>query len=157
MSILSNLKPRAGAKERRKRVGRGESSGMGKTSTRGNKGQKSRTSIDIMIGFEGGQMPLHRRSPKWGFNQRFRIRYWLVNLQDLNANFKAGETVSPQHLVDRGLIRSLKRPVKILGTGKLDHALSVSAHAFSEAAKKSIESVKGSSTKLDWVAKKSAA
>jgi len=154
MSLLSNLQPRSGSKHRTKRIGRGESSGWGKTSGRGHKGQKSRSSAHIPVGFEGGQMPLHRRSPKWGFNQLNRRLFHIVNLSDLNERFQKSEEVTPERLKEVRLIRDLKRPVKILAKGKLEHPLKISAHAFSDAAIKEIESAKGEVKKLEWKKKK---
>jgi len=154
VSLLSNLQPSPGSKPSRKRKGRGESSGLGKTAGRGHKGQKARSSAGIPIGFEGGQMPLHRRSPKWGFNQRFRNIHWIVNLRDVEKKFKAGETVSPESLKEKALIRNLDRPVKILGVGKLESKLNFSAHAFSKSAEEQIKASKGELKKLDWKKKK---
>jgi len=156
MSMLSKLKPRKGSKKGRKRVGRGESSGWGKTAGRGHKGQLARSSADVPIGFEGGQMPLHRRSPKWGFTQNFRTRYHIVNLSKLSERFTTGEEVSPETLLSKGLIRNLESPVKILGTGELKTALKVRAHAISNGAKSKIEASKGSFEGLNWKAKASA-
>ncbi len=156
MTLLSQLKPRAGAKKNRKRVGRGEASGRGKTSTRGHKGQKSRSSAGIHPGFEGGQMPLHRRSPKWGFNQRRRRIFSLVNLGDLSARFLSGSEVGPEELMAKGLVRNSRLPVKILAKGELKHSLKISAHASSEVARAAIEKTGGSLTILAWKPKKTA-
>ena len=155
MSLLSSLKPNQGSKPVGKRKGRGEASGLGKTAGRGHKGQKSRSSAGIPIGFEGGQMPLHRRSPKWGFTQRNRKLHWIVNLKDVQERFKAGEEVSPDSLKAKSLIRNTSRPVKILGTGELKTGLKISAHAFTASAEKAITAAQGESHKLAWKEKKS--
>lgn len=156
MTLLSQLKPRSGSTKSRKRVGRGEASGKGKTSTRGHKGQKSRSSAGIHPGFEGGQMPLHRRSPKWGFTQRRRRVFSLVNLGDLSSRFSSGSEVGPDELVAKGLVRNSKLPVKILAKGELKHSLKISAHAVSEVAKAAIEKAGGSLSILAWKPKKTA-
>lgn len=149
MSLLSQLKPRKGSREKTKRLGRGEASGLGKTSGKGHKGQRARSSPDIGLGFEGGQMPLHRRSPKWGFTQLNRRRFTVVNVEDLDKRFKSGDEVSPESLKKVGLIKSVSLPVKILGKGGLKNSLKVSAHAYSASAKSSIESAKGQVTILE--------
>lgn len=154
MSLLSELKPRQGAKRPRHRVGRGESSGWGKTAGRGHKGQKARSSFNILRGFEGGQMPLHRRSPKWGFTQRVRTRYHLVHLADLEEKFKVGEEITPDTLLQKKMIRNLHQPVKVLSDGELNSSFNISAHAASEAAKKKIEAAKGTFNLLPWKQKK---
>ena len=139
MMKLTDLRPARGAKKRRKRVGRGPGSGHGKTATKGHKGQKARSGGGVRPGFEGGQMPLHRRAPKRGFKNLFRREYAVVNLSDL-ARFPAGSVVDVDQLVEAGLIkRSQRSLVKILGDGVLQHALTVKAHAFSESAKAKIE------------------
>src|ERR1700720_216463 len=127
---LSNLKPPKGAKHAKKRIGRGQGSGNGKTAGRGHKGQKSRSGYKFKRGFEGGQMPLHRRIPKRGFHNPFGKDYAVVNLESLKA-FAAGDVVTPESLRERGLTHSASRPVKILGDGELNAALTVRAHAFS--------------------------
>jgi len=156
MSLLSKLKPRKGAREKKKRLGRGPGSGLGKTSGKGHKGQLARSSPDIGVSFEGGQMPLHRRSPKWGFTQFNRRVYTVVNLSDLQERFSAGEEVTPEVLKAKRVISSLKNPIKVLGTGELKNSLKISAHAFSEKAKTAIEGAKGTATILNWKTKKSA-
>jgi large subunit ribosomal protein L15 len=137
---LSELKDRPGARKTRKRIGRGIGSGKGKTGGRGGKGQTARAGVAIK-GFEGGQMPIHRRLPKRGFTNIFRVEYDIVNLRDLAA-FDAGDTVNPEILVAARLTRK-NRPVKILGDGELQKALTVSAHKFSASAKASIEKAGG--------------
>jgi large subunit ribosomal protein L15 len=132
---LSNVRAPKKATEKRKRVGRGMGSGMGKTSTRGHKGQRSRSGSRILRGFEGGQMPLHRRMPKRGFTNIFRKQYAIVNLEALAA---LGETtITPEVLRNAGVVKT-KHPVKILGDGELTTALTVQAHKFSKSAQEKI-------------------
>ena len=138
---LHQLAPAAGATHYRKRVGRGPGSGHGKTAGRGYKGQKSRTGYRHMRGFEGGQMPLHRRLPKRGFTNIFRVEYEIVNISDLDR-FDAGTEVTPDALSAVRLTRK-NRPVKILGDGQLQKALTVSAHKFSASARSRIEAAGG--------------
>lgn len=141
---LNNLKAPPGATHKKKRVGRGPGSGLGKTSGRGNKGQKSRSGYSGMRGFEGGQMPLHRRLPKRGFTNIFKREWAEVNLADLEKAFDAGATVTPESLVERGLIRrAMQKSVVILGRGELKKSLTVSAHRFSKSAKEKIEAAGG--------------
>jgi large subunit ribosomal protein L15 len=129
---LSNLKPAPGAKQTRKRVGRGPGSGNGKTAGRGNKGAQSRSGYSYKRGFEGGQMPLHRRLPKRGFNnEMFRTEYAVVNLDQLEAQFDKGATVSPDAMRDAGLVRGKRLPIKVLARGEISKALTVQAHKFS--------------------------
>ena len=140
---LHDLKPRPGAKHRRKRLGQGESSGHGKTSGRGGKGQTARSGSSIRIGFEGGQMPLIRRIPKRGFNNKqFAVRYIPVNLEALNS-FEDGATVDEAVLRLRGLANGREKRLKILGDGELTRKLTVKAHAFSAAARAKIEKLGG--------------
>jgi large subunit ribosomal protein L15 len=140
---LHNLKPARGAVRGRKRVGRGPGSGLGKTSGRGEKGQKSRSGFSQKPGFEGGQMPLHRRVPKRGFsNARFRKEYSLVNLARLDG-FEAGTIVTPEVLLERGVIRKLRDGVKVLAKGALTKALTVRAHKFSAKAQEAIAGAGG--------------
>ncbi|MHC1769573.1 MAG: 50S ribosomal protein L15 [Verrucomicrobiia bacterium] len=140
---LHDLKPRHGAKHRRKRLGQGESSGHGKTSGRGGKGQTARSGSSIRIGFEGGQMPLIRRLPKRGFNNtRHATRYIPVNLEALNQ-FDDGAQVDEALLRNRGLAKGRGAGIKILGTGELKRKLQVTAHAFSSSAKAKIEGIGG--------------
>ncbi len=140
---LHNLKPRPGAKHRRKRLGQGESSGHGKTSGRGGKGQTARSGGSIRIGFEGGQMPLFRRIPKRGFNNtRFATVYLPVNLEALN-DFTDGSRVDEAALRAAGLANGDAQGIKILGVGELMKKLSVVAHAFSASAKAKIEAKGG--------------
>jgi len=138
---LSTLKAPKGANSKRKRVGRGMGSGMGKTSTRGHKGQGSRSGSRLMRGFEGGQMPLHRRLPKRGFTNIFRVEYATVNL-DRIAELGQKE-VTPEVLKKAGLIRSQNDLVKVLGNGELKSALTVHAHKFSKSAAEKIAKAGG--------------
>jgi len=138
---VHDLAPAPGATHYRKRVGRGPGSGHGKTAGRGYKGQRSRTGYRHQRGFEGGQMPLHRRLPKRGFTNIFRVEYDIVNISDLDR-FEAGAAVTPEALSDLRLTRK-NRPVKILGDGKIQKALTVSAHKFSASAKAGIEAAGG--------------
>src|SRR6201995_2188367 len=128
---LSNVRAPKKAAENKKRVGRGMGSGMGKTSTRGHKGQRSRSGSRMMRGFEGGQMPLHRRMPKRGFTNIFRQEYNIVNLDRLAA--LGEDTITPDVLRKSGVI-STKHPVKVLGNGELSSAITVHAHKFSKSA-----------------------
>jgi large subunit ribosomal protein L15 len=137
---LSTIKAPRKATEKRKRVGRGMGSGMGKTSTRGHKGQGSRSGSRLLRGFEGGQMPLHRRLPKRGFKNIFREEYAIVNLDRLAA---LGETeITPDVLKKAGVV-SGNKPVKILGDGELKSAITVHAHKFSKAAQEKITKAGG--------------
>src|SRR3989441_3586780 len=151
---LHDLKPRPGAKHRRKRLGQGESSGHGKTSGRGGKGQTARSGSSIRIGFEGGQMPLIRRIPKRGFNNaRHTTRYLPVNLEALNR-FDDGARVDEAAIRGAGLANGRGEGIKILGDGELTRKLTVTAHAFSASARATI-AAKGGSCEL-VAAKKSA-
>jgi large subunit ribosomal protein L15 len=148
MAELHDLSPVPGSHRDRKRVGRGPGSGTGKTAGRGQKGQKARSGGSIPAGFEGGQMPLHRRIPKRGFHNRNRVEYQVVNVGDLSG--LSGE-VTLSTLRSAGLVGSLRKPVKILGNGDLDVALQVTAHAFSASAKKKIEGAGGTVAVRDRV------
>jgi len=140
---LRDLKPPKGAKHTKKRVGRGEGSGSGVTSGRGNKGQKSRSGYHHKRGFEGGQMPLQRRVPKRGFFNPFRVEYAVVNLDTLADRFAAGTEVTPELLRERRLVRSNAKLVKILARGDIDTALTVKAHRFSRKASEKIAAAGG--------------
>jgi large subunit ribosomal protein L15 len=140
---LSNLKPKKGARHAKRRVGRGPGSGHGKTSGRGEKGQKSRSGYSRMLGFEGGQMPLHRRLPKRGFTNIFKKEYAVVNLADLER-FDEGATVDEATLRQARLVKGRNDGVKILGVGKLSKKLTVVATKFSASARKQIEAAGGS-------------
>ncbi|MGI5822790.1 MAG: 50S ribosomal protein L15 [Dethiobacteria bacterium] len=140
---LHDLKPPAGARSPAKRVGRGIGSGHGKTSGRGQKGQKARSGGGVRRGFEGGQTPLFQSLPKRGFsNQRFRTAWSIVNIGALNS-FDAGTVITPQLLQESGLIKSLKNGIKILGKGDLAKELTVKAHSFSAQARQKIETAGG--------------
>ncbi|WP_050026983.1 50S ribosomal protein L15 [Verrucomicrobium sp. BvORR034] len=144
---LHNLKPQPGAKHRRKRVGCGESSGHGKTSGRGHKGQKARSGGAIRPGFEGGQMPLHRRLPKKGFNNtQFRDSTEVVNVGDLDGRFDDGAVVNQQSLRDVGLVKRRCDVVKILGDGVVERKLTVQVDKISASAKEKIEKAGGTVT-----------
>jgi len=136
------LKPAKGSRRSRKRVGRGPGSGLGKTSGRGEKGQKSRSGYSMKRGFEGGQMPLHRRIPKRGFKSLFRKEYLTVNVERLNAS-GAGTVVDPAGLKEAGLLHKGRHDVKVLGGGELKVALTVRAHKFTEAAVRKIQDAGG--------------
>ncbi|MGB2629527.1 MAG: 50S ribosomal protein L15 [Candidatus Acidiferrum sp.] len=140
---LSTLRPPKGSRKKKVRVGRGIGSKLGKTSGSGNKGQKSRRGYSRRRGFEGGQMPLHRRIPKRGFHNPFEVNYSVVNLEELNV-FPAGETVTPELLRAHGFVRRAKDPIKVLGDGDLKIKLVVHAHAFSASAKEKIAKAGGS-------------
>ena len=139
---LDELRPAPGANKKRKRVGRGDGSGHGKTSGRGHKGQGARSGGNVQPGFEGGQMPLQRRLPKRGFHNPFRIEMAVVNVAQLDA-LPAGSEATPESLALQGLVRGKHRQVKILGEGSLSKALTVRAHGFSAKAKEKIEAAGG--------------
>jgi len=139
---LSTLGPARGSRKRKVRVGRGMGSKLGKTAGSGNKGQKSRRGYSRRRGFEGGQMPLHRRIPKRGFHNPFGVKYAVINLEELNV-FPEGETVTPELLRAHGFIRSATDPIKVLGDGELKNKLTIRAHAFSASAKEKIAKAGG--------------
>lgn len=139
---LSNLKPKKGSRHAKKRVGRGPGSGHGKTSSRGEKGQKSRSGYSSQIGFEGGQMPLHRRLPKRGFTNIFKKEFAVVNLSDLER-FEAGSSVDEAVLRDSGLLKGRFAGIKVLADGELTKKLTVHAHKFSKTARERIEAAGG--------------
>ena len=139
---LATLRPPAGSRIRKVRVGRGIGSKLGKTSGSGNKGQKSRRGYSRRRGFEGGQMPLHRRIPKRGFHNLFGVTYSVVTLEELNV-FPAGETVTPDLLRAHGFVRRVTDPIKVLGDGELKNKLAMHAHAFSASAKEKIAKAGG--------------
>ena len=146
---LSSLKPAKGSTKNRKRIGRGEGSGKGGTSTRGHKGQKSRSGYSRKIGFEGGQMPLQRRVPKFGFTNINRVAYKAINLDEIEklAEKKGLDTINIEDFVNAGLAKK-KDLIKILGTGKLNKKVEIIAHAFSKSAIAAIEGAKGNAVKL---------
>lgn len=140
---LSTLRGPSGAKRRKKRVGRGEGSGTGVTAGRGHKGQKSRSGYSRQRGFEGGQMPIHRRLPKRGFHSPFRTEYAVVNLDTLAERFEDGAAVTPDSLRERRLVRGVRTLVKILARGELTKRLTVKAHKFSGKAREAITAAGG--------------
>ena len=145
---LSNLKPAAGSKSAKKRIGRGHGSGQGVQAGRGHKGAKSRSGFTFKRGFEGGQMPLHRRIPKRGFTNQFRVEYAVINLDTLEARFEAGTVVTPELLRERGLVHGTRRPIKVLGRGELAKQLTVHAHKFSGTAAEKIAAAGGATEVL---------
>lgn len=146
---LNNLQPAPGSTHRKKRVGRGPGSGLGKTSGRGHKGQKSRSGYSSRPGFEGGQMPLQRRLPKRGFTNIFKKQWIEISLAKIEANFNAGDSVTPEVLHERGLIKKAKHDLVILGNGGVTKALNISSHRFTKTAKDKIEKAGGTATVID--------
>lgn len=142
--MLHELKPVEGARKERKRLGRGISSGTGKTAGKGHKGQKARSGNQPRPGFEGGQIPFFQRIPKRGFNNVNRKEFAIVNINDLNELFNDGDVITPELLLEKGLVKKYLSGVKILGKGQLDKKLTVKAHQFSAAAKEAIENAGGS-------------
>lgn len=139
---LSDLSPSPGSTKKNKRVGRGPGSGHGKTSCKGHKGQKCRSGGGTRVGFEGGQMPLHRRLPKRGFTNIFRQEYAIINLKTLSEI--QDSVVTPEVLLEKGIIKNIKNRIKILGDGEIKKPLTVKAHAFSTSAKDKILKAGGS-------------
>ena len=146
---LNTLKPAPGSRKPRKRVGRGHGSGMGKTSGRGHKGAQSRSGYHFKRGFEGGQMPLHRRVPKRGFHNHFRVEYEVVNLDTLSTRFDAGTVVTLELLREHGLVSGGKRLVKVLARGEVDKALTIRAHKFSGKAAEKIAAAGGTAEAIE--------
>jgi len=155
---LSNLSPAPGSRKKRKRIGRGDGSGTGKTAGRGQKGQKARSGSHMMRpGFEGGQMPLYMRMGKLrGPHMKksmpmgpFRTQTEIVNVGDVAGKFPAGSEVTPELLVESGLLSRVRHPVKVLGEGEVGHALTIRAHAFSASAKAKIEAAGGSAVVIE--------
>ena len=145
---LNNLHPTKGSTHKKKRVGRGPGSGLGKTAGKGHKGQKSRSGYSKKIGFEGGQMPLQRRLPKRGFTNIFKKQWLEVSLAKLEESFNAGDEITPEILHERGLIKKAKHDLVILGNGDVSKALNISAHRFTKAAREKIEKAGGSITEI---------
>lgn len=145
---LNSLKPATGSTHKKKRVGRGPGSGLGKTAGRGEKGQKSRSGYSRKIGFEGGQMPLHRRLPKRGFTNIFKKRWLEVSLASLEQHFEADAEITPEVLHDRGLIKKAKYDVVVLGNGEVSKPLRVSAHRFTKSAREKIEKAGGAAVQI---------
>jgi large subunit ribosomal protein L15 len=139
---LHELSPAPGSKKTRNRVGRGIGSGNGKTAGRGHKGQNARSGGGVRPGFEGGQNPLYRRLPKRGFTNRNRVEYAIVNLQELNK-FAAGTEVTPEVLLESGIVKNAKDGIKVLGTGELTVQLTVKANKFSQSAVEKIQAAGG--------------
>ena len=145
---LNNLRPPKGAKHAKKRIGRGQGSGNGKTAGRGHKGAKSRSGFTFKRGFEGGQMPLHRRVPKRGFFNLFRVEYAVVNLDDIAERFDAGTVVTPELLRERGVIHGGSLQIKVLARGDIAKKLTVRAHKFSGKAAEKIAAAGGATEQL---------
>jgi large subunit ribosomal protein L15 len=145
---LSDLKPSEGSKKKRKRVGRGQGSGNGVQAGRGHKGAQSRSGFTFKRGFEGGQMPLHRRIPKRGFHSPFRVEYAVVNLDVLAERFEEGTVVTPDLLRERGVVRTARQPIKILARGEIGKKLTVQAHKFSGKAAEKIAAAGGATEVL---------
>jgi len=145
---LSNLRPPKGAKHAKKRVGRGQGSGQGKTAGRGHKGAQSRSGHQSKRGFEGGQMPLHRRVPKRGFRNPFRVEYRVVNLDVIAERFDAGTEITPEMLRGAGLVKGGRGPIKILARGDVAKALTIRAHKFSGRAAEKIAAAGGTAEVL---------
>src|SRR5256885_16081534 len=153
---LNNLHPSSGSTHKKKRVGRGPGSGLGKTAGRGNKGQKSRSGYSSKIGFEGGQMPLQRRLPKRGFTNIFKKQWIEISLAKIEESFKAGDDVTPQILHDRGLIKKAKHDLVILGNGEVSKKLNISGHRFTKTAREKIEKAGGTATQIKKAAEAAA-
>ena len=145
---LENLKPAPGSTHAKKRIGRGHGSGQGTQAGRGHKGAQSRSGYSFKRGFEGGQMPLHRRVPKRGFHNPFRVEYEVVNLDTLGARFEAGTVVTAELLAEHRLISGAKARLKVLGRGELGKALTVRAHRFSGKAAEKIAAAGGATEQL---------
>ena len=145
---LNNLHPAPGSTHKKKRLGRGPGSGLGKTSGKGHKGQKSRSGYSSRPGFEGGQMPLQRRWPKRGFTNIFKKQWIEISLAKIEENFNAGDDVNPEVLHTRGLIKKAKHDLVILGNGEITKKLNISAHRFTKSAKEKIEKAGGTATEI---------
>ena len=146
---LNNLRPPKGMKHAKKRIGRGQGSGNCKTAVRGHKGAKSRSGFTFKRGFEGGQMPLHRRVPKRGFHNPFRVEYAVVNLDALAALFDAGTVVTPDLMREKGLVHGKRALIKVLARGDVSKALTVKAHKFSGKAAEKLAAAGGASEVLE--------
>ena len=143
---LNNLHPAKGSTHRKKRLGRGPGTGLGKTSGRGEKGQKSRSGYSMKIGFEGGQMPLHRRLPKRGFTNIFKKKWIEVSLAALEKQFAENDEVTPELMHHRGIIKKAKHDIVVLGNGEVTKSLKISAHRFTKSAREKIEKAGGTVT-----------
>ncbi len=148
---LNNLSPAPGSTHKKKRIGRGPGSGLGKTAGKGHKGQKSRSGYSRKIGFEGGQMPLQRRLPKRGFTNIFKKKWVEISLAKLEENFGANDEITPEILHERGLIKKAKHDLVILGSGEVSKALKISAHRFTKSAKEKIENAGGSVNEINKI------
>ena len=146
---LNNLHPAKGSTHKKKRLGRGPGSGLGKTAGRGEKGQKSRSGYSSKIGFEGGQMPLHRRLPKRGFTNIFKKQWIEISLESLEKHFGANDEVTPEIMHRRGLIKKAKRDIVVLGNGDIKKALRISAHRFTRSAREKIEKAGGAANLIE--------
>src|SRR5438094_4117934 len=143
---LNNLRPAKGSTHKKKRLGRGPGTGLGKTAGRGHKGQKSRSGYSSKVGFEGGQMPLHRRLPKRGFTNIFKKQWIEVSLEALDRSFDANTEITPEVLHKRGIIKKAKHDIVVLGNGNISKALKISAHRFTKSAREKIEKAGGAVT-----------
>ena len=148
---LNNLSPAPGSTHKKKRIGRGPGSGLGKTAGKGHKGQKSRSGYSRKIGFEGGQMPLQRRLPKRGFTNIFKKKWVEISLAKSEENFGANDEITPEILHERGLIKKAKHDLVILGSGEVSKALKISAHRFTKSAKEKIENAGGSVNEINKI------
>jgi large subunit ribosomal protein L15 len=146
---LNNLRPAKGSTHRKKRLGRGPGTGLGKTSGRGEKGQKSRSGYSMKIGFEGGQMPLHRRLPKRGFTNIFKKKWIEVSLAALEKQFASDDEITPEVMHHRGIIKKAKHDIVVLGNGEVSKSLKVSAHRFTKSAREKIEKAGGTVTVIE--------
>ncbi len=149
---LNNIKPAPGSTHKKKRVGRGPGSGLGKTAGRGHKGQKSRSGYSSRPGFEGGQMPLQRRLPKRGFTNIFKKQWIEIGLAKIEESFNAGDEVTPEILHERGLIKKAKHDLVILGSGNVSKGLKIAAHRFTKTAKDKIEKAGWTATVIEKAA-----
>jgi len=146
---LNNLRPAKGSTHKKKRLGRGPGTGLGKTAGRGHKGQKSRSGYSSKTGFEGGQMPLHRRLPKRGFTNIFKKQWIEVSLEALDRSFDANTEVTPEVMHKRGIIKKAKHDIVVLGNGNVSKALKISAHRFTKSAREKIEKAGGAITVIE--------
>ena len=146
---LNNLRPAKGSTHKKKRLGRGPGTGLGKTAGRGHKGQKSRSGYSSKTGFEGGQMPLHRRLPKRGFTNIFKKQWIEVSLEALDRSFDAPTEITPEVMHKRGIIKKAKHDIVVLGNGNISKALKISAHRFTRSAREKIEKAGGAVTVIE--------
>ena|ERR1041384_171581 len=146
---LNNLRPAKGSTHKKKRLGRGPGTGLGKTAGRGHKGQKSRSGYSSKTGFEGGQMPLHRRLPKRGFTNIFKKQWIEVSLEALDHSFDEHAEITPEVMHKRGIIKKAKHDIVVLGNGNISKALKISAHRFTRTAREKIEKAGGAVTVIE--------